>query len=490
VQTSEGSIINPEAVYTFNYGKGTNKTNFDALESLTFMFSGNEADITDTLYVDYLEVYTRELTPVSVNFYGEDERSTDTITDGMNVVPVYDFYDASEKEYTVISAMYKAGKLVDMKFTPVTSGADLRFTDEGYEIEDATNVVIKAFVWDGIDTMIPVGNTAVIKGDMQEDTLRIYVDAKATDGTGEQGSPVAGIAQALELAKNVDQQKAVEIIVGEGSYYIDETITVNNENHVTDKLTIKAADGEKPVLINGESISLANAVPAADAIKDRLAEQSARDYLYQIQLPVDMVIPAVNLPGEYSYKADGVATSTGVLDIEEPKAATCEVFYNGNPLTVARFPNTGYSTIGTLIQEGSATTGWVEGTVPVSDRVVSPFKMIVERASNWSQATDALMFGFWKYDWATQTVPVTFDGQTVTSTYPTHHGVAEGQRYYTFNLLEEIDMPGEYYIDRTKKILYFYRPTGATVGEGSTDEFIISTRLLRSRSLKPGSVVP
>ena len=35
----------------------------------------------------------------------------------------------------------------------------------------------------------------------------------------------------------------------------------------------------------------------------------------------------------------------------------------------------------------------------------------------------------------------------------------QGIQYYAFNLLEEIDQPGEWYLDRTGGVLYLYPPT-------------------------------
>jgi hypothetical protein len=36
-----------------------------------------------------------------------------------------------------------------------------------------------------------------------------------------------------------------------------------------------------------------------------------------------------------------------------------------------------------------------------------------------------------------------------------HYGIKENQRYYFFNILEEVDKDSEYYIDYDKKLLYF-----------------------------------
>ena len=44
------------------------------------------------------------------------------------------------------------------------------------------------------------------------------------------------------------------------------------------------------------------------------------------------------------------------------------------------------------------------------------------------------------------------------------YGVREGLPYYVFNLLEELDLPGEWYLDRSTGILYFYPPGGLKTG--------------------------
>jgi hypothetical protein len=32
-------------------------------------------------------------------------------------------------------------------------------------------------------------------------------------------------------------------------------------------------------------------------------------------------------------------------------------------------------------------------------------------------------------------------------------------RFYYYNVIDELDSPGEYYIDRTNGVLYFYNPS-------------------------------
>src|SRR5690554_6005389 len=69
------------------------------------------------------------------------------------------------------------------------------------------------------------------------------------------------------------------------------------------------------------------------------------------------------------------------------------------------------------------------------------------------------MFCYWAYNWADSTEKVTsINTKTKVITLGTSgpHGIQKDQRYFTFNALSELDMEGEYYIDRSSGILYFW----------------------------------
>ena len=54
-------------------------------------------------------------------------------------------------------------------------------------------------------------------------------------------------------------------------------------------------------------------------------------------------------------------------------------------------------------------------------------------------------------------------------TYPPQgvYGYAKGKRYYAFNILEELDEPGEWYLDRNSGVLYFWPPAPLGRGEAA-----------------------
>jgi hypothetical protein len=68
------------------------------------------------------------------------------------------------------------------------------------------------------------------------------------------------------------------------------------------------------------------------------------------------------------------------------------------------------------------------------------------------------MFGYFKYDWADMTTPVkSLDSERmgVTPLFTSLFGYG-GSRFYFFNVLEELDVPGEWYLDRESGTVYYY----------------------------------
>lgn len=128
-----------------------------------------------------------------------------------------------------------------------------------------------------------------------------------------------------------------------------------------------------------------------------------------------------------------------------------EVFFNGSPLTPARWPNDGFVRTGEVLEPGSRKDG--AGALFVYEG---------NRPSRWKQAKDIWLYGYWFYDWADNAIDVTTldtEKRQIRTGHTSSYGVKAGQRYYAFNLLEEIDMPGEYYLDREAGKLYLYPTT-------------------------------
>lgn len=145
-----------------------------------------------------------------------------------------------------------------------------------------------------------------------------------------------------------------------------------------------------------------------------------------------------------------------------------ELIFDGKPLTLARYPNIDtrsgswrWNTIQNVTGDASFTFA---GRRPIEKK--------------YSEASDLWLHGYWKYDWADNYVKVlAVDSERTSFIIDTNasqvlYTLKDGARYYAVNLLQELDIPGEYFIDRERRLLYVYPPDG---GINAESEIILST---------------
>ena len=167
------------------------------------------------------------------------------------------------------------------------------------------------------------------------------------------------------------------------------------------------------------------------------------------------------------------------------------VFMDGALGTMARWPNGGeWMTFTQRVDKGEnvSKTKWAcysRGAFVCSD----------PRLKRWDFSKGVWMNGYFTHDWSHETTKVLSFGpengtnDVVRLEGPISYGVLAGtwgrkyRRFRAFNILEELDMPGEWYLDRKAKILYIV-PPGGVLSDG------LDVRLSFSRdSLLRGTAV-
>jgi len=125
--------------------------------------------------------------------------------------------------------------------------------------------------------------------------------------------------------------------------------------------------------------------------------------------------------------------------------AEAELFYDDAPMTLARWPNTGF--------RGVKAQPDMQIVVVDTDRV-----------GRWAGEAEPWVFAYWHHDWAELYEPlvgVDPARQALVRSKeikPVYGLTPDRARWYAFNLLAELDRPGEYYLDRQKGRLYFWPP--------------------------------
>jgi hypothetical protein len=164
----------------------------------------------------------------------------------------------------------------------------------------------------------------------------------------------------------------------------------------------------------------------------------------------------------------------------KPPAAALEVFFNGVPMTLARWPNSGFVNGGKIIEPGSKAAG-----------KASVFQYLDDRHARWAKAEEGWLFGYFRHGWADRTLkiqsidpakkevacaPYDYGGESMKPMAWFNKGKI---KYFAFNLLEELDQPGEWYLDRKNGVLYCYPPSDpatAVVEIGMLSEPMLTLR--------------
>ncbi len=207
-------------------------------------------------------------------------------------------------------------------------------------------------------------------------------------------------------------------------------------------IIFRAAPGEQPRLLGGQILTAFT--PIADpTVRQRLAPQ-ARDQVVQCDL-----------------KACGIAdwghfASRGFGRPRTP--AHLELFCDGQRQQVARWPNDDFTHITAPARPDPTGDdhGGELGLLP------DGFLYAGDRPRTWKSLDHIWLHGYWAWDWANSYEALdSFDPDSGRiTTRPPHgtYGFRAGQRFYFLNILEELDCPGEYYLDPDTGLLYFWPP--------------------------------
>lgn len=128
-----------------------------------------------------------------------------------------------------------------------------------------------------------------------------------------------------------------------------------------------------------------------------------------------------------------------------------DLYCNGKRQPMARYPNADFINVtqakGNTKQNDGSTT---EGIIEYADNHLKVLK----------DETDAHLYGYWRYNWyeSYESIErIDTRSKTIYLKQPYHvYGYKKGARFYVINALSELDSPGEYYIDRSKGVLYWY----------------------------------
>lgn len=133
--------------------------------------------------------------------------------------------------------------------------------------------------------------------------------------------------------------------------------------------------------------------------------------------------------------------------------AHLELFFNEQPMTLARYPNT---------PDWAAIAGVPGGGQ--RGAISNGFYYSSSRPSTWSTNNDVWAAGYWGHAYTffvEHVASINTASNLVMFSLPNQvwDGFLTNQPYFFLNVLEELDSPGEYYVDTSAGQLYFWPPT-------------------------------
>ena len=254
--------------------------------------------------------------------------------------------------------------------------------------------------------------------------VELYVSPKGSDtAKGTPSAPVATLAHAQQLVRqlvaNGGAGGGVTVIVRGGTYELPQTLSLGTADSGTPQAPIvwRAQPGEKPILAGGRLIT-----------------------------------------GWKPYKGNILQCDLKPLGLA--KDTFRQLFFQGQRMTLARTPNFDPN------DPHGGTWAYVMGVE--GDENHTEFTYAPEVEHNWAKPTEADVCIFPGFDWAWNIIriaKVDRDAHRITLAGNVSCALRNGDRYFVQGLMEELDAPGEWYLDKATSTLYFWPPSDVTKGD-------------------------
>lgn len=270
----------------------------------------------------------------------------------------------------------------------------------------------------------------------------LYISTNGDDrNPGTESSPFKTI-NAAKLAAREFSDIPVNVYINAGEYAIEDVTIFTAEDSRTVDAPLRFVSNGEVVFSGAKELQISGFSTVTDeAVKARMYEE-VRDKVLVMDLNAqgvpDTLINFITRCGKSAYK-NSINPVRFYLNEEEQK--------------IARYPNEGYKRIKSVSNAGSSSES-------SSERAVFS---VGEDVSRWENASDMFIEGEIAQPWIAEWARVkSVDGENVTLANYTYSTVKANYKWAAVNLLEEIDVPGEYFIDSSSGLLYYYPPKTLT----------------------------
>ncbi len=303
--------------------------------------------------------------------------------------------------------------------------------------------------------------------------LRLFVAPDGDDANaGTERRPFRTLERARDAVRELRKagplpNGGVAVMLNSGVYPRETdsfVLTAEDSGTATAPVIYQAGSGQTPILRGGRALS--GFAPLTDPVGKQRIPAAAQQHVRQVDLR------AAGITDLGSLRPRGQSIG-GTYDPDA--AAHLELFFNGVPMSLARWPNDTRKMserFATVELRGQETVAGDGRTVAKESDV---FSYTNPRQDPWANEPDAWVFGCWQYlffgsymkvaNVDPQKRQIRVDWNRKTPYELKTREFALGAPYQGINLLCELDAPGEWYLDRSSGVLFFWPPTAIDQGE-------------------------
>lgn len=290
--------------------------------------------------------------------------------------------------------------------------------------------------------------------------VTLYVaPGAAAGGNGSQLKPYQSLTQARDAirahrqAGTLKPEEAVTVYLEPGVYPLAASLefTAADSGTAEAPVVYRARKSGTARLQGGISLTPSSFSPVTDAtVRERL-DTPARDKVLVCDLST--VAPAAFPAFKTAFHGAPVAPW---------------LYVNHQSMTLARWPNASAANAGWASFSKAVDTGLPnpKATDPALQKA-HPGSFVFDdpRPARWNLSDGVWLLGYWTHDWSDEVIRIASydrDKKIIALAAPHNYGINAGtwgaakRRFFAMNALEELDAPGEWYLDRSRKLLYFY----------------------------------
>jgi hypothetical protein len=300
-----------------------------------------------------------------------------------------------------------------------------------------------------------------------------YIAPDGSDaGSGDKSAPLATLAgakykiRALKASSGLPDG-GVMVYVRDGIYPVTETTFFDEKDSGTEKSPIRytAYPGETPIFTGGSYIDGSDFSKITDeAALARLHPEARGEALCYDLFANGFSYDELDCAKDYWRAGNLLEYVVDEYHENDYYVPRMQVFIDDDALYPARYPNKVDGTFAEnpynryLMIEEVIETGFYPGTEQLNGEK-SAFKTYEERIKNWKNLEDIVISGMtgWQAVLAEVVAErIDTESMTITLRQAPYSAVLERGRYAFSNVFEELDAPGEYYIDKRTGMLYLY----------------------------------